>query len=96
MQVSIMTEQKIQIPAHIQVRERHGERMLYNLHSGEYFSLDESAIVMWNVFSSSSSLQEALERLKTALPGPEQELAEEVQSFAQELAENGLLELQDA
>lgn len=70
-----------------------GESVILNTKSERYFGLDEMGTSMWQVLTSSNSIQVAYERLLAEYDVEADRLREDLSSLVQKLFENGLIEV---
>ena len=75
------------------VRGIQSESILLNLTNERYYGLDEVGTHMWDVLESSSSVQEAFDRLLAEYDVDESTLRTDLTEFVSLLLEQGLIEL---
>ena len=80
------------MPSHVLVQQIAGESILLNLQSERYFGLDEVGTRIWNLVTTSKSIESAYEALLGEYEVDAEQLRRDVQSLVLNLVENGLLE----
>ncbi len=83
---------RVVAPSHVLVQQIAGESLLLNLQSERYFGLDEVGTRIWNLVTTSNSIQSAYEVLLDEYEVDAEKLRRDVQSLVGNLVENGLLE----
>jgi hypothetical protein len=86
---------RISAPADVLLQEVQGEAVLLNLSSGRYFGLNEVGTRIWQVCTTSGSLQEAAETLVNEYDVDPQRLRQDLQHLVEQLVEHGLLAVGD-
>lgn len=84
---------RVSKPAQVITRPLDGELVLLNLDTETYFGLDEVGTRMWEVVSSSPSVEAALEQLVTEYDTDEATLRHDLQALLSQLVESGLVDL---
>lgn len=79
------------VPAHVLIRHLEGESVLLNLDSERYFGLDATGSRMWELVTSSPSIDVAFERLEQEFDVQPELLREHLSKLLSELVDNGLL-----
>jgi hypothetical protein len=83
----------VQIPEHVLVQELDGEAVLLNLKSETYFGLDEVSMRMWQVLTTSPSIQSAYELLLNEYDVQELKLHQDLDELLDKLVEQGLVQV---
>ncbi len=78
------------------VREVNGEAVLLNLTTSQYHVLDANATEMWQVLLAAPSFAEALETINARFEVSPQQLRDDLSLFVEQLAERGLVVLENA
>jgi Coenzyme PQQ synthesis protein D (PqqD) len=86
---------RVRIPDHVLHTQLDGSAVLLDLHSGEYFSLNEVGARLWAEIEAGESLDGALERLLEEFEVQRPVLERDVHALVDELLERGLLESLD-
>lgn len=86
---------RIRTPTDILIRELGGESVLLNLKSERYFGLDPIGTHMWQVLSSSNSIQAAYETLLAEYDVDGDVLRLDLHHLIEQLIEHGLIEVSD-
>jgi len=84
---------RVVVPRHVLVRQLDGESVLLNLDTEKYFGLDATGTRMWEVATSSPSIEAACEKLVEEFEVEPGVLREDLSELLGQLAENGLLHL---
>jgi hypothetical protein len=87
--------QKIRVPENVLMQELQGESVLLNLNGGRYFGLDNVGTRMWQVFTTSASIEQALEVLQSEYEVSPDVLRKDLGDLVDKLVEHGLVELCD-
>lgn len=82
-------------PTEVVTRQLDGELVLLNLDTETYFGLDEVGTRMWEVLCSSSSVEEAYQKLVEEYDVDSATLRNDLESLLSQLVESGLLELNE-
>jgi hypothetical protein len=83
------------VPPDVLIQEVQGESVLLNLNSGRYFGLDDIGTRMWQLITTSPSLQGAYETLLAEYDVGADRLQQDLQNLIGKLAEHGLVEIKD-
>jgi hypothetical protein len=81
------------VPAHVLIRHLEGESVLLNLESERYFGLDATGSRMWELVTTSPSIDAAFEKLEQEFDVQPEMLREHLSKLLSELVDNGLLAL---
>jgi hypothetical protein len=81
------------VPAHVLIRHLEGESVLLNLESERYFGLDATGSRMWEMVTTSPSIDAAFEKLEQEFDVQPEMLREHLSKLLSELVDNGLLAL---
>jgi hypothetical protein len=94
--MAVSSAMRVATPSHVLARRLEDELVLLNLDSECYFGLDEVGARMWDVLSSSPSIEAGIERLLEEYDVEPDRLRADVEAFVGGLVDNGLVELQQA
>ena len=86
---------RVQIPDYVLIQELDGEAVLLNLKSETYFGLDEIGMRMWQVLTTSSSIQNAYEALWNEYDVQPDKLQQDLDELLVKLLEQGLVKISD-
>jgi hypothetical protein len=86
-------ENRASVPAHVLVRFLDNEAVLLNLTSEKYFGLDETGTRMWQLATTSPSIDAAYQVLLEEYDVAPELLQTHLKDLLKMLVENGLLEL---
>ena len=84
------------VPANVLVRFLEQESVLLNLDTERYFGLDAVGTRMWQVATSSPSLEAALLQLAEEYDAPQETLRTDLANLVEHLLENGLIAISPA
>ena len=93
--MSISFTARVSIPDEILVRRIEDESIILNLNNENYYGLDATGTRMWSVLTSSGSIQETFETLRTQYDVNDATLKSDMVDFVGQLAEQGIIELID-
>lgn len=93
MNIPIPFSARVTHPAHVLVQELDGEAVLLNLKSETYFGLDDVGTRMWQVLTTSPSIQIAYEALLDEYDAVPEKLQQDLGELLDQLVEQGLLEV---
>jgi Coenzyme PQQ synthesis protein D (PqqD) len=79
------------VPAHVLIRHLEGESVLLNLESERYFGLDATGSRMWELVTTSPSIDAAFQKLEQEFDVQPELLREHLSKLLSELVDNGLL-----
>ena len=79
------------VPAHVLVRHLDGESVLLNLETEKYFGLDTTGTRMWELVTSSPSIEAAYGTLAREFEVEPETLRRHLAELLGQLVENGLL-----
>jgi hypothetical protein len=82
---------RVAVPRHVLVRTLDKESVLLNLETERYFGLDEVGTRMWQVLTTSPSVEEAYRRLLDEYDVEGGQLRENLLELLDQLLNNGLL-----
>lgn len=88
--------QRMYVPEAVLFRELEGEAVILNLESEAYYGLDEVGTRMWEVLSTSTTLEGAFEQLLSEYDVEPTTLRTDLQEFVDQLATHGLVALSNA
>lgn len=86
---------QITIPEHVQYREVDDSAVIINLNNEQYYGLNEVGTRVWQVLTSSESIQKAFETLLEEYDVEEDRLKEDLQKLLIEFKEQGLVRFSD-
>jgi hypothetical protein len=92
---SIIPTSRVTVPENVLVQELDGEAVLLDLKSETYFGLDDVGIRMWQVLTTSASIQNAYEALLDEYDVTPEQLLQDLNELVTRLVEQGLLEVVD-
>ncbi len=92
--MTLFLNQRVSVPDNILMRELDGESVILDLDSEKYFGLDDIGTRMWQVLSSSQTIQEAYDTLLLEYDVEPQQLQQDMQDLITQLVSNGLLRLE--
>ncbi len=87
---------RVAVPEDVLFRELEGEAVLLNLSSEQYFGLDAVGTTMWHALTAGGTVDDACRSLLEIYDVSDDELRTDVQAFVGELAEAGLVALQES
>lgn len=87
------TQQRLTAPEHVMFRELDGEAVLLNLQNEMYYGLDEVGTRMWQLLTTSDSVQAAMNTMIEEFDVTPDVLEKDVARMIKELQEHGLLEI---
>jgi hypothetical protein len=93
--MSVAFTKRLATPSHVLTRRLDDELVLLNLDNECYFGLDEVSTRIWDVLSSSPSIEAGIERLLAEFEVEPQRLRADVEAFLSQLLDSGLVELPD-
>jgi hypothetical protein len=89
--MAFSSSKRITVPADVLVQDLGGEAVLLNLAGGRYFGLDEVGTRMWQVLTSSESVQAAYESLLSEYEVPPERLQQDLKELLDKLVAHGLV-----
>ena len=84
-------ENRAVVPPHVLVRHLDGESVLLNLETERYFGLDSTATRMWELVTTSTTIELAYEKLVEEFEVEPGVLRSHLTDLLSQLKENGLL-----
>jgi hypothetical protein len=84
---------RVIVPANVLIQELDGEAVLLNLKSETYFGLDDVGMLMWQVLTTSPSIQNAFEVLQNEYEVAPEKLQQDLGELLDKLVQQGLLEI---
>ena len=88
--------QRLTAPEHVRFRELEGEAVLLNLQNEMYYCLDKVGTRMWQLLTTSNSVQAAMDTMLEEFDDVTPEtLAQDLNRMIEELQQYGLLEIVD-
>lgn len=84
---------RVVIPSHVLVRHLDGESVLLNLETEKYFGLDSTGTRMWELVTTSPTIELAYGRLAEEFDVEPELLRNHLGELLSELRENGLLNI---
>ena len=94
--MDISDSMKVTVPENVMFRDLEGEAVLLNLDNENYYGLDSVGTRMWNVLSSTGSIQEAYDVLITEYDAEPEVLRKDLLELVKDLETQGLINLSDA
>jgi Coenzyme PQQ synthesis protein D (PqqD) len=91
---TISNNSRISVPSDTLINILGGESVLLGLKSQQYFGLDEVGTRMWNVLTSSSSVEAAYETLLEEYEVEPETLRQDLYDLIGKLVERNLVEIQ--
>lgn len=91
--MAITFAMRVTVPSDVLMQELDGESVFLNINSGCYFGLDEVGTRMWQVLTTSESIQAAYEVLLAEYEVDAEMLRRDVQELVEKLREQGLVEV---
>jgi Coenzyme PQQ synthesis protein D (PqqD) len=91
---TISNNSRISVPSDTLINILGGESVLLGLKSQQYFGLDEVGTRMWNVLTSSSSVEAAYEALLEEYEVEPETLRQDLYDLIGKLVERNLVEIQ--
>jgi Coenzyme PQQ synthesis protein D (PqqD) len=86
----------VNVPEHVVYRSFEAETLLLNLETGQYHGLNPTGGRMLELLKDTDgSVRQATERLAAEVDMPPDEIADDLASFCADLAERGLIEVDD-
>lgn len=85
--------QKVSIPDDVLFRNLDGESVLLNLENENYYGLDEVGTRMWDVLTTSTSIQAAYDTLLSEYEVAPEVLQRDINRLIEDLLEQGLVEI---
>ena len=92
--MTISFDHKVCVPAHVATRELDGELVVLNFDSETYFGLDAVGARMWEVLSTSPTVESGVQQLLTEFEVDDARLRTDVAALLQRMVDGGLVELQ--
>jgi len=94
--MTISLNSSLSAPADVLIRELDGEAVLLNLNSEAYYGLDQVGTRMWQVLTTSESIEAAYETLLAEYEVEPARLHQDLTGLIERLVEHGLLEVSGA
>jgi len=94
--MGISFDSRVVAPEDVMFRELDGEAVLLNLDNEAYYGLDDVGTRIWELLTSSSSIEVALHRLLQEYDVDEVKLRADLEQLVGELVANGLVRVDDA
>ncbi len=94
--MSLSLSQRVVVPKDVLIRELDGEAVLLNLSNECYYGLDHVGTRMWQLLTTADSIESAVNLLCQEYDVGPEVLRRDVQILLGQLAEQGLIEIQDA
>ncbi|MCB9103885.1 MAG: PqqD family protein [Anaerolineales bacterium] len=89
----LTVDTRVVAPPDVLIRELDGEAVLLNLASESYFGLDEVGARMWQVLTTSESIEAAYDQLLAEYDVEPERLRQDVLDLVDQLAAHGLVDL---
>jgi hypothetical protein len=84
---------RIRVPEHVLMQELDGEAVLLNLKSEMYFGLDVVGMRMWQLLTTSPTIQDAYDLLLNEYEVPPRKLQQDLDDLLDKLVEQGLVQV---
>lgn len=84
---------RVTVPSDVLRQELDGESVFLDINSGCYFGLDEVGTRMWQVLTTSESIQAAYEVLLAEYDVDEEVLRRDIQELVEKLRDQGIVEV---
>ena len=84
---------KVVVPDTTLIQESSGEAVILSLASESYYGLDDTGTRMWNVLTSTDSIQKAYESLLEEYDVDDTRLRSDLEQFIADLVKNQLIEI---
>jgi hypothetical protein len=94
--MSVSFSQRVTVPKDVLFRELDGESVLLNLANECYYGLDQVGTRMWQRLTTADCIESAVNLLLKEYDVEPDMLRQDVQILVAQLAENGLIEVDDA
>lgn len=88
-----LDKRTIRIPSHVMARQVGEELVILNLHSEQYYGLDEVGASMWLAMESNPTLHDALESLTGDYDVEVDQLKQDLDELLTKLTAEGLIEV---
>ncbi|MCP4307850.1 MAG: PqqD family protein [bacterium] len=92
--MNALRSQKVVASENVLVRELAGEAVLLNLDNEQYFGLDDIGYRMWDVLTTSDSVDKAMEILLSEYDVEPNRLLQSIQGLIEKCTEHGLVQVQ--
>jgi hypothetical protein len=92
---TVSFDKRVSTPPQVVTRPLEGELVLLNLDTETYFGLDEVGTRMWELLSSSPSIEAAYEQLVAEYDVDEAMLRTDLEALLGQLVDGGLVELHE-
>ncbi len=94
MTTPISFDHKVSVPSHVATRDLDGELVVLNFDSETYFGLDAIGARMWEVLSTSPTIEAGVQALLGEFDVDDARLRNDVATLLQRMVDGGLVELQ--
>lgn len=91
-----LDKKTIRVPNHVMARQVGEELVILNLHSEQYYGLDEVGASMWLAMENCPTLHEALESLASEYDVEVEQLKQDLGDLLAKLTAEGLIEVHDS
>ncbi len=88
-------ESTIRLPRDVLFRDLGGEAVLLNLENGKYYGLDDVGTRMWSLLAEHGRVERAYQALLGEYDVDEEQLLRDLLRLIDELAHNGLLQVNE-
>ncbi len=92
---AVSFKMRVSTPSQVVTRQLDGELVLLNLDTENYFGLDEVGTRMWELVSSSRSVEDAFEQLVAEYDVDASTLRKDLEALLRQLVESGIVELNE-
>lgn len=94
--MSIVFTSRVTVPEEVLVRELDGESVLLNLNNESYYGLDEVGTRMWNLLTTTPTIDAAYDALLAEYEVTPEQLRSDMAALLVQLSEQGLIQVNDA
>ena len=90
-----MIAKRVEISPDVLFQELEGETILLDLRSQSYFGLDPVGTRVWQLLKAQTHLEQVVELMSEEFDVEENRLRQDVMSLVQELADTGLIKIEE-
>lgn len=96
MQQEISFSSRVVASDQVMFRELDGEAVILNLNDDSYYGLDEVGTRLWQLLTTSQSLEDVCKAMLEEYDVPEDTLRRDIEEFVRQLLSRRMVELRDA